>query len=492
MSKSSNQIISIVLLALILLVGCNVDVDVDVTPDHNKDTKLVPYKPLGKAINAPVEIPYAIDNPLEIIEVKVSEDTNHQRSYFQIHGLIDNAVEESINDAIKSLFDEMLPFVTGEKLPPYRGIESVIDKDKRMYSSNVSVMPQFNHNNILSVAAHVSVMYDPSYGSEYFSTSESLNFDLSSGNTFSIGDVFTNDVDGLEIVNEAIVNYINQRRLSSGVDYYDEYTNFTLVAPFKGIKHNQKFYLSQDGLNVVIDYNNPEFDLKFSDTTVIVPFNSTNGAIAITERFYDSSKPIFTNTATSKRFFRNHHVHLSNITEYESFNKNGMEWNVYTSYPKDLTQGLTMIIEELRAEQDERVTLLSQKSPISYVEQNIYAYAMGTYININVYLHISSTHGGQWEGKNYVYRKTGEPVQLEDLFVQGYDYLTLIKNAVNKTIKEHDLSLSPDHRVFPEDLSFRINETDISFETKLDSNQSLYFNISYEEIGDKNLKVFDN
>lgn len=489
MLKSNKRFINISILVfpLLFFVGCNANIEGNI-PTINQEN----HKPMGKAIYAPVEIPYVIDNPIDIITINVSNANNNKQEYFQVSGLVDQDVEDSINKAIKELFDSMVPYTTGEKLAPYRGIQSSLQPNYKVESSTISVIPQFNSNNVLSVVAYVwGTYYNSTNDYVYFSVVESLNFDLNTGEEFLIEDLFTNDVDGLAIINYAIINEIERTRLFTNSDYY-EYTSLPLAAPFKGISNNQKFFLTYDGINIVIDHNNPEFDVGFYYNTVLVPFYSADGNIAITERFYDENNSIFTNEANSKRFLRDNPNENRSSNNY---NKSGIEWYVSTSSPNNLNEKIINIMDDIRVEQEELVFLLSQDTTISFVEQNIYTYRIGKFINISSLLMISGANDSVWQQNNYVYSESGEPIGLEDIFVEGYDYSTLINKAIDKAIKDYGYPERFDSEDIFENLMFTLNDTHISFITQpqkwYSNSTQLYFTITYEEVGFKNLKIFD-
>lgn len=491
MLKSSKKLICLLLLLSIVLGGCGVKVNLSL--DNKSNNKSVEYKPTGREIYAPVEIPYAIDNPIEIINVRVLNNTDHQQSYFQINGLKDKDVEDKINNDIKSLFEKMLPYVTREKLPPYRGIEAGMDGDIRLNYSTLSVIPQFNCNNVLSVVAYVSAAYyNPRNRHSYFSATEALNFDLNTGNTFLIEDVFTNGTDGLEIVNKAIVDDLTRRRLSSHIDY-DDFSDLTLVAPFKGINSDQKFYLTHDGIKIVIDYENPEFDVGFSYTIVNLPFHSKEGHIAITERFYDENKSIFNNDIVGKRFLPN--FFLGNISETKFYTKDDIDWYVNIGSSQNIPEIFKDIMNSLKVEQEQMIALMSKEWPVSYVSQDIYTHTMGPFVNVRSHLHAGHEDSGLWQEFNYVYSEIGEPIGIGDVFAEGYDYLALINKAFQEENKRHSQTRPFEGEITLDQLMFTINDDRISFVTKVqewtpDSGQ-IYFNISYEEIGYKNLRIFD-
>ncbi|WP_031518070.1 RsiV family protein [Desulfofalx alkaliphila] len=476
MLRSSSQLVSTLLLALIFLVGCGAGGE---KPDQGR-----------KAIYAPVEVHHVVENPLEIIDIRVSEDENQSWTYFQISGLRDQGVEDKVNGAIESLFKKMVPYATGEKLLPYRGAESALQGSREVLDGVIWVMPQFNCNNVLSVMAYVMVTYDnPNPGPDHFLALESLNFDLNTGETFSITDVFTDDADGLGIANEAIADEIKRRNTAS-----DIYSDFALAAPFKGIGRDQKFYLAYDGLRIVIDYNNPEFDVGFSYIEVAVPFYGPDGYMAITERFYDKDRSIFVNEHVTKRFLEDNYRNFS--SERDSYRENGAEWIIYLARPKDLPEGFNEPVDALRLDRGGRAAFSERGLAVSLVEQNIYVHRIGPYVNISSYLHIiTDANESLWEETYCTYTEAGKPLEIKDLFVDGYDYHGLINDTVQGVLKEYGPARDLDIEVLPEDWTFKLDETGISFITKpyewsFNSKHPLSFHISYGEIGYDNLKAF--
>jgi len=189
------HIILILLSTCFFLVGCN---NASVKLDNESKIDKVAYEPIGKATYSPVEIPYVIENPIEIIGIDATENDKHQRNYFKISGLVDKNIEDKINASIKGLYEKMIPYTTGEKVPPFRGFRTIIEADREPIMTHISVAPQFNCNNVISITAYVSGTYHKSIHEQfYYSMIESLNLDLSTGKEFLIQDVFTNDIDKL-------------------------------------------------------------------------------------------------------------------------------------------------------------------------------------------------------------------------------------------------------------------------------------------------------
>lgn len=487
-----NKLLLLLLVAILFITGCSTG---ETTPKADNDKEPVLYKPMGKNIIKPVKISYVIDNPLEIMEIRESVNNDHERSYFKISGLKDKKVEEEINKKIKAFYEGLLPYVNGEKLPPYRGIQAVIKPDRKINNSRLAVHPQFNCNNVLSVGAFIWVTYNPSIGNNnnYYSMTEGINIDLNTGKEFMIQDIFTNDVDGLSIVNDAIMNYVQQSNRHFELPFED--FSFQLVAPFKGITHSQKFFLSVFGLNVIMDYENPEFEMGFHNSIVVVPFYSPDGNIAITERFFDKNSNIFESQGKSKRFIYDHHG--KSTFKRENFKKDNADWIVTLSYPENAPLKLLEIFDKVRVEHEEYIKVLGKDSVVNFVELNFYANYLGNYYNLNSNMYIQFEDKGIWKLTRHGFTSQGIPLKLEDLFVDGYNYETLIKQTMERTIREYGYHNSPTRLDrFIHELMFSIEEEGFYFTTKpyewtKDNIYPLQFFISFNDFGFENLKIFE-
>jgi len=98
--------------------------------------------------------------------------------------------------------------------------------------------------------------------------------------------------------------------------------------------------------------------------------------------------------------------------------------------------------------------------------------------------------------ESYVYSKTGKLIILKDLFVEGFDYESLVISYIEEHLKNYRAYDVPEPKFFLDGLKFTIEAENISFITKTykwdkDNIYPIHFNINYEEIGYENLKIFD-
>lgn len=492
----------------IALMGCltdNQSTDTGIETTHNQmtdDSAIDRDNRIGKQVYAPVSIPYVVENPLEIIYIEEPMNMDHHRTYFQIKGLANQSVEDKINEQIKALYDDMLLYVSGDRMPPYRGIKVFDLPERRLERSYLSITPDFNCNNILSVAGNLSITYyNPGQNHTHISMTEGLNFDLTTGDKFMLQDVFTNDVNGLDIVNDHIVAELNRRNLTADYEYDRYYDRLTLIAPFKGVDKNQKFFLNEAGINIIIDYNNPEFNFGFSSATINIPYFTEEGHVAITERFFDYTEESsllfdiqqFAQQPT-KRFLNDYQLDVAR--EFETYKKENIDWYVTFGHPTNLADKFVEKLNQIRKEQEIEILQINKRSPINFADQNLYAFRMGSFVNISAHLYYHQGNETKWMEQKYVFDKNGNLVELADLFVAGYDYSSLLRAQLIKTIKEYGYSPNLDVTALLEVISFSINDSSLSFSTNAvargveDGIQPIHFYISYKDIGPENLTIF--
>jgi len=456
---------------------------------HKAET--IVYKPIGNDVYSPVDVTYVTKNPIDILEIDESLNENERLNYFQISGIKDKEIENKINAQIKELYDNMVKYIEEDILPPYRGIENAFKDMKREYY-RLDIEPMFNHNNILSICADLFVRFDKTnanvyrnYKSNYYgydgsepinsySIYETLNFDLNTGNTFLLEDVFTNDADGLSIVNKAIINSIEMKRLDNDFiyDFYGE-SPFELVKRYEGISSGQKFYIDDLGIQVVIDYNNPEFNVGFRPAVVNIPFFSTDLNIAILKRFYNKDKAIYENKPTEMELLNEPY---SNIIAYGgSFEINGKYYYENIKKHKSIGTKFDYLIQSMRE------NFKNKDNPSEYNYLYINAYRVGSYVFINYYDN---------ENINLVFKITGEPIELRDIFVEGFDYLSLIKMGFEKYISEDNENKEVDIEELKDKLSFTLDSGSIYFNAETDYIY-YHYGIPFEEIGYENLRIFE-
>ena len=274
-----------------------------------------------------------------------------------------------------------------------------------------------------------------------------------------------------------------------------------LVAPFKGIREDQKFALYQGGITLIIDYKNPEFNTGFYANSIYIPFEELGPVVAVTERFHDpgrniyqSEKPLvyeFIQSGSMEREQKQELREIDGIQVYQTLN-----------YPKDLPPEALDKLQELQKPDDQTFRLLKEKAGIQeewipVMEQNVWATRTGNFISVSRNLSFYSMNVAYGVREDFCFDEKGHFIGLKDLFVDGFDWEKLVTAALDKAIAQDPGLQGEDSEIWIRDLQFVLGLSEINFTTQPikrpdGSEYPLYFFLSYEEIGCSNLRIFDS
>lgn len=264
MSRIAVRIISILTAAALLLcaVGCDITQLSGETVENPGRAKEGRYAEL-------YEKGMIVPNNIVIEDVSLNENNPYINYYTQISGLRDKEIERKINDDIKARFDYLM---SDDYMPKYRGLQARLRMMDEYYTeSDVRCTVMGNFNDLLSICLTRSMecrSVSDENDSLYCTTEQPVTYDLATGEALTIADLFDKKTDYIERVNDAVDRALMKKGYDSGYDGgdpdYDYGDMLTLVAPFKTIKPEQKFYIGYDGgLNIVLDDETPEFDVGF-------------------------------------------------------------------------------------------------------------------------------------------------------------------------------------------------------------------------------------
>ncbi|PKM56129.1 MAG: hypothetical protein CVV00_01070 [Firmicutes bacterium HGW-Firmicutes-5] len=487
-------ILGILLMLILGLSSCteNVTPNTEASPEPNETHPVTDQEdvsteirrsPLGPVINAPSHVYSVTDNPLEFNYIEEESLDLQHKSYFQISGLKDKNVEDKINTAIYDMYRSYLPYIEEGLMPPFRGYATNPSAKGELQSYYLEVSHQYNSNHVLSVLLRLSAEYmgEPGTAPAYYSLLDSLNFDLNTGDQLLLVDVFTNDTDGITILNDAVLEEIKRQQLLSDTEFYG--SNLELTAPFKGFLPTQKFYLAYDSLILILDHETPAFNIGFNPYTFSIPLGSSLGNIAINERFYHE-EDLFVEEGGVKRFITSYDA---NQADYQTNNyvEDGIQFYVEYTYPTGANDQIKSTIDTAFEDYKTMVLLRHKDQPLEQANLHSYLLKVGPYTNISYYIYF---YGPGIDGSLSLYQvldESGNILALSDLFVDGFDY----QSAINK-----HLGIELDYN--DPTLSFGISETflQITIETKHPTNNSYYsdyYEVPYEVLGFENgLKIF--
>ncbi|VDN47926.1 conserved protein of unknown function [Petrocella atlantisensis] len=488
-------ILGILLMLIWGLSGCmeNATPNTEASPEPN-ETHLVSSQeeasteirqsPLGPVINAHSHVYSVTDNPLEFNYIEEESLDLQHKSYFQILGLKDKNVEDKINTAIYNMYRSYLPYIEEGLMPPFRGYATNPSAKGELQSYYLEVSHQYNSNHVLSILLRLSAEYmgEPGMTPAYYSLYDTLNFDLNTGDELLLIDVFTNDTDGLVVLNDAVMEEVKkQQLLADADDFYG--SSLELVAPFKGFLPTQKFYLAYDSLILILDHETPAFNIGFNPHTFSIPLGSSPGNIAINERFYHE-EDLFVEEGGIMRFITTYEANQADY-QVKEYDEDGIHFFIEYTYPRNATDAVKSLMDTAFDEHKALVLNRHKDQPLEQANLHSYLLKVGPYANISYYVYF---YGPGVDGSLSMYDvldPSGRIMTLSDIFVDGYDYKSAINNHLGIELDYDDPTLS-----------FGISETflQLTVETRHKVNNSYYsdyYEIPYEVFGyEDGLKIF--
>ena len=231
-------------------------------------------------------------------------------------------------------------------------------------------MSCYSCDNILSVKCEHTKNYEietgvwEEYKYFYYSEIETLNFDLNTGKQILLQDLFADSIDFEEFVNEKVYTILDKNDATSeGYDWTDIY-DLKLVAPFSGIKYDQKYYIEEYSGNIVLifDDETPEFLCTSIPSTVSI---DVLDALAYQEKFRGEN--LFENETPE---------YMLLVHSYSEYNREGDD-----IYDEEYFGNEDIRIDEYLT----YASIYSAESIYAYAEYNTYIGRYGDYPYVCLY-----------------------------------------------------------------------------------------------------------
>ena len=224
------------------------------------------YNPIHVKFNEDISIGSDFSSPLQYPSFLALRN-----SYFNINQSILN----NINSTIKS---DVLTFKNGliDEEIQVNNDNNANNQPSAKYSVVTNYANTFSKNHIISTIVNLMGFVDERIK---YNELNNYNFDLLTGNRFTIGNIFNPNVDYLKLIS----NYVNYK-ISQSKELYYEDANVD-------ISDDQAFYLTDDGIVIYFgldeiapkEFGNPKFLMEFSK---FAPY--------INPRFYCTPENIYT------------------------------------------------------------------------------------------------------------------------------------------------------------------------------------------------------
>lgn len=438
---------------------------------------------------------YVMANGLIIEPVEAKEYASEQSKMTTINapsisGLKDITLEKEINARIQQIAEGL----ADAPPPAYRGIKVRLPEGAVCREQWINVNVMGNFNDILSVNFNRGMSYDlpgEEYGT-YLNQMQTLNLDLHTGKEIPLAALFPKDSDYLSVLNKAV-----EEELTKNYATEEEwYTMSTLkqVAPFTGLRPEQKYTLSPWGLTLYFDEATPEFDTEFTVENLNISNRQLQPLGVLAQNFYQppDKESIYTETSLqTPNLISWGQTYDRGVNEF--WEEDGVYVSIMGQYSSQLPQAAQdKILElaqidpaELKAAKASRT---EEHAVVSY-EVTVWTQCYGDYVSVTQGRYCYDTENQSSQETSFVYRAdTGEAVALADLFRPGFDYEPVIKAAIEQALSEEarqGLSLEELYQKS----QWSVGELGIELRIGL-GGSSQYAAALYSDFGPENMVIF--
>jgi len=409
---------------------------------------VIPKQELFPKIPEPIDIAFADPHGVvnESYDLKYWVSNNFSANYMEpivetidgvqidigsqvFDGLKNQQVEDIINQKIADKLQSMKAYAKFENLPVYPGFYVAYpEKYRTIKSISIWFSEEFNANNILSLKFSTYVTFNHVKPTDTwdFVIWDSLNLDLNTGNELTLSDLFINGSDYQTALNDYIrLKSQNQTDpVQDDLIYYVD--TYQYVGGFNKIRGDVKFYLDDGKVNLIFNENYPEFINDFSTVMIGVPFSELKDILAFGQRFMLSSNSLFTDSSMIKRrsYLYPSRMDISNETI------NGLPVTLQITTDDTLSDFYKTLKNKILAQ--DRIIISQFNDPaIKGIYYKFSAYPDGPYMNVS-----SSMF---WDkvvhAESSTYQTDGTKMTLDDVFVDGFDYKSYIKNMIAQIIE---------------------------------------------------------
>lgn len=478
----------------------------------------------GSGSEAPIVVKYTVGNPLNCEDVKEGNGAEFDYHYIKVSGLKDKETEQKVNDRIKAVYEGLRV----QNIPPYRGIKTRIPEDFILRNESVYVNVAGNFNNILSVVFNKYASYqdpdsieyekDPKYydSTRYYSETETLNFELNTGEEIKLEDLFCDDVDYMKLINDRMSRFLVSNYADDEGYYLGTYGEIKQVESFKGLSEDQVFAVYPQGVAFVIDYRTPQFETGGNAVSPVLYYPEFGDNLALTKRFYKDDENIYVSEGPPVKSFAvkiakndiagNQYVREGLVGIYQS-------WSYSSALPDEIKNRLEDMRTVDRPKVDELKKICgklpsgTKDDPINQGAYEIMVYGdqTGPYYNTGKNTNIYLPQSGSTSSEYHCYDgKTLKELKLADIFRKGTDYRSILDQAIRKAVRDGGYAQAPGGTALAEDyyaeavdgiggFNLQTDSLVISVEDPTSPNHSGRMNlyIPYKDIGCDNLNIFD-
>ncbi len=417
------------LLMLLVIAGCGRE-----QQETGAMTNYIMVNGLEMISNEPIECVSAAGNQVRLTSAA-------------IRGLRDTVLERQINQRL----EEAAWRLVDAPLPMYRGLKAVIPEAWEMPWQCIETQILGNFNDVMSVNISRVVTYDylPTVRhSVRIKQSETYNMDLHTGRELVLADLFPEEAEYEAVLNEAVRKALWERAEEASDD--EARGLEPIVLPFAGISADQRFALSSDGLILYLGDIAAQGPEVFEEAAVTIDWQTLSQVGPFAQRFYDAQGRIYTGETPAEPILLEREQPVAQLVDFGQWESltAGFDGLICGDYPSDAPAGVIEQVKQWAVPDADWLQLMEGELAQRYFGEyglTVTAKACGDYYTISrlqwiqAFLKIEgSLYSDAASGKRYqvaecrVYdRQHGQLVDLATLFIPGYDYQAVIRQAIS-------------------------------------------------------------
>ncbi|HAS74594.1 MAG TPA: hypothetical protein DCS67_10665 [Clostridiales bacterium UBA8960] len=481
---SKGSLFTLLILLSVVTSACEMsDKGEQLTTTAEGPSSAVLFSDFAYPVGSNHEIKFLVPNGLEIHSIE-SDSNKVYIQYPQFSGLKNKMIEEKLNRSVEAMTQEMKAQLDPKTIVPYRGIRKFIAEEATASYVSLQGYTSYNHNNIVSVQLHGS----GEYGSMWISIVKGLTIDLNTGDSVPLRALFVDGYDYISAINDAIMKEVTK---THGMGDTEMGYGYELIRPFTGIDENQAYILGEQGIIILFDENDDQFDHTFSTVTFMMDYALFEEQLAIDARYYAKEDCLFEDE-TERRMLTSWKKSGHYENEMLSGEIKGGTYYITTySSTERLDNVFKQMIEDAKAE----IMAISFEGKDNFADVSLSKMPIGDYVAITGYFGIYSNANSDSKEIYALYDKNDTLVGSPDLFKPNFDYHRVVQRIIklacdeNRDYDYEKIMAAYDHLSF--ELDYRGIVVKVLYDNPLHYNNYFRYNIPFHEFGIENLVIFD-
>ncbi|KAF0223278.1 MAG: hypothetical protein FD179_1788 [Erysipelotrichaceae bacterium] len=397
-----------------------------------------------------------------------------------IEGLKDQSIQTLINQKIATKAASLRKYSDITTYSNMYGFYATYPVEKSVKHVGIFIQSSTCYNNILSILFIVTVQikqenYD-------FLIFDSLNIDLNTGDELTLSDLFVNESDFKTRLNEQILlraqSHIDVPVGNINDDFVDQYR---YIGGFTGIRGDVGFLLTSD-MKIVLQFgpSYPEFFNNYGTVKISIDMEDLKDILAFGQRFVHNDVSLFTNPEIQQTY------NYLAVTPYDFYIRyeriNGIRVRETVTISKNLSDEFKSLQERLFQDIKQKVAEINETA-VTSAGLMFSAYPNGIYMNV-----ISMFYSDKIVDIRGTYKSDGSKLTYEDLFVDGFDYRTYLKNQISTIITDSFYTNTYDPEQVLDSLTPSLIVYCSGGECNLSLTNEYYFDASQDE-GDFTIRI---